>query len=90
MFVFTGIGLFVLLIALPPGAAYEAAVMVNVFLFFVWLVLPASYSSQIIERFEVARLFPHPIRFRTIVIGSTLMRAKQVPGTKITANKDQE
>ena len=68
-----GIGLAVGLILLPPRAAYEVAMIANTFLFFVWLVLPASYNSQLIERFEMSRLFPYPIRFRSIVVGSTLM-----------------
>jgi hypothetical protein len=71
-FVLMGGGLAVGLILLSPQAAYEAAMLANTFLFFTWLVLPASYSSQLVERFEMSRLFPYPIRFRSIVVGSTL------------------
>jgi hypothetical protein len=72
LFAIMGVGLGVGLILLSPGAAYEAAMMVNVFLFFVWLLLPTSYNSQMIERFEMSRLFSQPISFRSIVVGSTL------------------
>lgn len=79
MFVFTlptfvvmGVVLAVGMVLLSPAAAYETAMMVNAFLFFLWLVVPASYNSQFIERFEMSRLFPHPIPFRSIVAGSTL------------------
>ena len=79
-FVLMGGGLAVGLILLSPRAAYEAAMLVNGFLFFVWLLLPTSYRSQIVERFEMSRLFPHPIRFRSIVVGSTLMSMLTVTG----------
>lgn len=72
MFLLMGTGLAVGLILLSPGAAFEVVMAANTFLCFIWLVLPASYSSQLVERFEMARLFPHPISFRTIVVGSTL------------------
>jgi hypothetical protein len=68
------------LILLSPRAAYEAVMMVNTFLFFTWLLLPASYSSQLVERFEMSRLFAHPIRFRSIVMGSTLMSLLTITG----------
>jgi len=73
MFVLMGVALAVGLILLSPHAAYEVAMIANTFLFFVWLVLPASYNSQLVERFEMSRLFPYPISFRSIVVGSTLM-----------------
>ncbi len=80
MFVLMGVGLAVGLILLSPRAAYEVAMMTNTFLFFIWLLLPASYSSQVIERFEMSRLFPHPISFRCIVVGSTLMSLLTMTG----------
>jgi hypothetical protein len=80
MFFLMGVALAVALILVTPGAAYEMVMMINSFLFFVWLVLPASYSSQTIERFEMSRLFPHPIRFRSIVVGSTLMSMLTMTG----------
>lgn len=79
-FVLMGAGLAVGLILLPPRAAYEVVMAVNTLLFFMWLVLPASYSSQLVERFEMSRLFPHPIRFRSIVVGSTLMSMLTMTG----------
>jgi hypothetical protein len=80
MFVAMGGGLAVGLILLSPRAAYEVAMTVNVTLFFIWLLLPASYSSQFIERFEMSRLFPHPVRFRSIVVGSTFMSMLTMTG----------
>jgi hypothetical protein len=74
------VGLAAALILLSPVAAYELAMAVNVFMFFIWLVLPASYNSQMVERFEMSRLFPHPIRFRTIVVGSTLISMLTMTG----------
>jgi hypothetical protein len=72
MFLLMGCGVAVGLILLSPRAAYEAVMIINVVLFFVWLLLPASYNSQLVERFEMSRLFVYPIRFRSIVVGSTL------------------
>ena len=80
MFLLMGCGLAVGLILLTPRAAYEVVVMVNVFMFLIWLALPASYSSQMIERFEMSRLFPYPISFRSIVVGSTLMALLTLAG----------
>jgi hypothetical protein len=73
MFVLMGIGAGVGLALLSPAAAYEVAVLINIFMLLVWLVLPASYNSQMLERFEMSRLFPHPISHRGIIVGSTLM-----------------
>jgi hypothetical protein len=80
IFLVMGCGLAVGLILLSPRAAYEVVVMVNVFMFLGWLALPASYSSQVIERFEMSRLFPYPISFRSIVVGSTLMALLTLTG----------
>jgi hypothetical protein len=73
LFVLMGAGLAVGMILLTPQAAFELAMMVNTLMFFVWLILPASYNSQLVERFEMSRLFVHPISFRSIVVGSTLI-----------------
>jgi len=73
-------GLAVGLILLSDEAAYELAMLVNTGLVFIWLLLPASYNSQLVERFEMSRLFVHPIRFRSIVVGSTLMSALTMTG----------
>jgi hypothetical protein len=80
MFVLMGAGLAVGLVLFSPRAAYELAMMVNTFLFFIWLLLPASYNSQLVERFEMSRLFPYPVRFRSIVVGSTLMSLLTMTG----------
>lgn len=80
MFLLMGAGLGVGLILLSPNAAYELVMIVNTGLFLLWLVLPASISSQITERFEMSRLFPHPISFRSIVVGSTLMSMLTITG----------
>jgi hypothetical protein len=80
MFVVMGGALAAGLILLSPRAAYELAISVNVGLSFVWLLLPASYTSQTIERFEMSRLFAYPIRFRSIVVGSTLISLLTMTG----------
>lgn len=80
MFVVFGAAMVVALVLLSPAAAYEVAMVVNTFLFVVWLLLPASASSQIIERFEMSRLFPYPISFRSIVVGSTLVATLTMTG----------
>ncbi len=72
MFVAMGIGLAIVLAWLSPRAAYETVMLLNILIFFLWLVMPASYNSQLVERFEMSRLFSHPISFRSIVVGSTL------------------
>ena len=68
------------ILLLSPQATYELFMLVNNFLFFVWLLLPASYNSQVVERFEMARLFAYPIRFRSIVVGSTLISLLTMTG----------
>jgi hypothetical protein len=80
LFLLMGAGLAVGLILLSAPAAYEVAMMVNTFLFGMWLVLPTSYSSQLVERFEMSRLFFYPIRFRSIVVGSTLISLLTMTG----------
>mgnify|MGYP000151672920 CR=1 FL=1 len=80
-FVGMGAGIALLSILLfTPQATYEFLMLVNNGLFFIWLVLPASYSSQIMERFEMSRLFAYPIRFRSIVVGSTLISLLTMTG----------
>jgi hypothetical protein len=68
------------ILLLSPEATYELLMLVNNGLFFIWLVLPASYNSQIVERFEMSRLFAYPIRFRSIVVGSTLISLLTMTG----------
>ncbi|MBN2391863.1 MAG: hypothetical protein JXR84_14140 [Anaerolineae bacterium] len=68
------------ILLLSPQATYELLMLVNNGLFFVWLILPASYSSQIVERFEMSRLFAYPVRFRSIVVGSTLISLLTMTG----------
>ena len=80
LFLLSGVGLGVGLAMLTPGAAYELAMVVNVFMFFMWLLMPASQNSQMLERFEMSRLFAYPISFRTIVVGSALISAVTMSG----------
>ena len=68
------------ILLLSPQATYELLMLVNNGLFFVWLILPASYNSQIVERFEMSRLFAYPIRFRSIVVGSALISLLTMTG----------
>jgi hypothetical protein len=79
-FVLMGVGLAVGLALITPRAAFEAVVILNTFLMFVWLLMPTSYSGQLIERFEMSQLFPHPISFRALVVGSTLMSLLSATG----------
>ena len=58
---------------LSPQGAYELAILANCCMLFLWLLLPGTYSSEVIERFEMSRLFVHPISFRSLVTGSTLI-----------------
>lgn len=73
LFILMGIGVAVGLALLSPGAAFELVVVGNTLLAFVWLLLPASYNSQMMERFEMSRLFIYPVSFRGLIAGSTLM-----------------
>jgi hypothetical protein len=79
-FIIMGVGVAVGLILLSPRAAYEAVMIGNTGLFFIWLLLPASANSQLVERFEMARLFPHPISFRSLVVGSTAVSMLTMTG----------
>jgi hypothetical protein len=73
LFMATGAGLGFSLTQLSPQAGFELLLLVNTTLLFFWLLLPASYNSQLIERFELSRLFVYPIRYRSLVVGSTLV-----------------
>ncbi len=55
---------------LSPDGALELLIIVNSAMLFFWLLLPASYDSEIMERFELSRLFVHPVRFPSLVTGS--------------------
>ncbi len=80
VFILMGIGIAIGLALLSPRAAFEATVLINTLLMLFWLMMPGMYNSQIMERFEMSRLFPHPISFRGIVVGSTLMGALNITG----------
>jgi hypothetical protein len=81
LFFVMGAGLaLVMILLLTPTAAVEAAMVINTLLFFIWLLLPASYSSQMMERFEMSRLFAYPISSRGIVVGSTLISTLTLTG----------
>ncbi|MBN1642383.1 MAG: hypothetical protein JXA09_14195 [Anaerolineae bacterium] len=79
-FVGLGVGLGLAVAVLSPTAAYELLVIVNTFLFAVWLLLPASQNSQLVERFEMSRLFALPVQFRSLVVGSTLVSMLTMTG----------
>jgi len=64
VFILMGIGIAIGLALLSPRAAFEATVLGNTALMLFWLMMPGMYNSQIMERFEMSRLFPHPISFR--------------------------
>ncbi|MBN1313133.1 MAG: hypothetical protein JXB30_17110 [Anaerolineae bacterium] len=80
LFTLMGVGVAVGLALLSPRAAYEVATLINTFMLFVWLLLPASQNSQMLERFEMSRLFPFPISTRGIIVGSTLMSMLNMTG----------
>lgn len=79
-FIAMGIGVAVGLAVLSPSAAVEMAMVGNTLLLFLWLLLPASQSSQMIERFEMSRLFMYPVSFRALIAGSTLMSLLSLTG----------
>lgn len=81
MAVLVGLGLAAIcILLLSPRATLEVILLANTLMFFMWLILPASYNSQTVERFEMTRLFAHPISFRSLVWGSTLMSALTMTG----------
>ncbi len=81
MAVLVGIGLAVMFILLlSPRATLEVILLANTLMLFMWLLLPASYNSQTVERFEMTRLFTYPVSFRSLVWGSTLMSALTMTG----------
>lgn len=65
---------------LSPQGSFELLVIVNSAMLFFWLLLPASYSSQIVERFEMSRLFVHPVQFKSLIAGSTLISLVSLTG----------
>jgi hypothetical protein len=73
LFMTMGAGLGFGLTHLSTQAGFELLLLVNTAMLFFWLLLPATYNSQLVERFELSRLFVHPIRFRSLVLGSTLV-----------------
>ncbi len=73
LFFFMGVGLAWAVARLSPQAALELLLIANTAMLFFWLLLPASYNSEIMERFELSRLYVHPIRFPSLVAGSTLV-----------------
>lgn len=57
---------------LSPQGAYELAIVANSGVLLVWLLLPASYTGDLIERLDLPRLFVHPVSLGGLVVGSTL------------------
>ncbi|MGC9358467.1 MAG: hypothetical protein ACP5GX_11390, partial [Anaerolineae bacterium] len=81
VFLLMGAGVaLVMILFLTPEAAVEFTMVLNTFMLLFWLLLPASYNSQIMERFEMSRLFHYPVSFRGIVIGSTLVSLLSMTG----------
>ncbi|MBN2001765.1 MAG: hypothetical protein JXA21_00300 [Anaerolineae bacterium] len=80
MFIVLGIAMAVGLIYLSPQAAFEVVLIANTFMMLFWLMMPGMYNSQFMERFEMSRLFAHPISFRGIVVGSTLVSMVNMTG----------
>ncbi len=72
---FTTVGVLLALAAarLSPRGAYELLIMVNSALLFFWLLMPATYNSEFIERFEMTRLFSQPIAINSLAAGSTII-----------------
>jgi hypothetical protein len=72
---FIAVGVLLALAAahLSPRGAYELLIMVNTAMLFFWLMMPATYNSEFIERFEMTRLFTQPIRINSLAAGSTLV-----------------
>ncbi|MHB0877888.1 MAG: hypothetical protein ACYC5O_17765 [Anaerolineae bacterium] len=79
---FAGIALAlgVVLAGVSPQGAVELTLIVNTGTFFLWLLVPASYNSEIVERFELARLFTLPVSFRSLVIGGSLATLVSLTG----------
>ncbi len=73
LFMAMGAGLGFALTKLSPQAGFELLLIVNTAMLFFWLLLPATYNSQLVERFELSRLFVYPVHFRSLVLGSTLV-----------------
>jgi hypothetical protein len=72
-FALLGLGLGLLLANLSPAVTFEALTVINAGILFLWLLMPASYDTSLIERFELSRLFVHPVSYRGLVAGSTLI-----------------
>ncbi|HSJ58290.1 MAG TPA: hypothetical protein VLC95_13990 [Anaerolineae bacterium] len=79
---FVGMGIFLGIVVanLSAEAAFELILIVNTAMLFFWLLMPASYSAQFMERFEMSRLFPHPVRLKSLVVGSTLVSLLTMAG----------
>lgn len=74
------VGLAVTMAKVSPQAAMELALLVNTGVFFLWLLMPATYNSEIFERFELTRLFTLPVSFRSLVIGGSLTNLLSLTG----------
>ena len=79
---FVAIGVLLALAAakLSPRGAYELLIMVNTGLLFFWALMPATYNSEFIERFEMTRLFTQPIGLNSLAAGSTLIGSLSLIG----------
>ncbi|HSJ55076.1 MAG TPA: hypothetical protein VLC52_15145 [Anaerolineae bacterium] len=72
---FLGMGVFLgwAVARLSPLAGMELLLIVNSAVLFFWLLLPATYNAELVERFELSRLYVHPVRFPSLVAGSILV-----------------
>lgn len=80
VFVAMGVGLAVLLAGVSPQGAVELALLTNTGMFFLWLLMPASYNSEIVERLQLTRLFTLPVSFRSLVVGGSLVSLISLTG----------
>lgn len=71
--IFLVVGMAALLASLSLRGAIELTLIVNAVTIVIWLMLPASYNKELIERLEVTRLFIYPIRRRSLVLGTLLV-----------------
>ncbi len=67
------VGLGYALTRVSPAAGVELLLITNTLLALLWLLLPALYSSDLVERFDLGRIFAHPVSMGGLVTGSTLV-----------------
>jgi hypothetical protein len=70
---FMGAGLAYLGATLSAQAALQLMLIVNACLLGLWLVLPTMYSTDLVERLDLPRLFAQPVSLRGLTVGSALV-----------------